>query len=119
MELLRRLAFFGSPDFALPTLEALASWVYRPLVVVSQPARPAGRGRRQEDTAVASRARALGLEVWQPPKVRDPEFLASFGALAVDVAVVVAFGQIFPKALLAMPRLGCINLHASLLPRHR
>jgi methionyl-tRNA formyltransferase len=119
MEPLRRVAFFGSPDFALPTLDALVASVYRPLVVVSQPARPAGRGRREEETAVAARARVLGLEVWLPQKVRDPAFLASFEALAVDVAVVVAFGQIFPKALLAMPRVGCINLHASLLPRHR
>jgi methionyl-tRNA formyltransferase len=114
-----RVAFFGSPDFALPTLDALASSVYRPVVVVSQPARPAGRGRREEETAVAARARALGIELWLPQKVRETAFLEAFGALALDLAVVVAFGQIFPKALLALPRLGCINLHASLLPRHR
>jgi methionyl-tRNA formyltransferase len=119
MEPIRRLAFFGSPDFAVPTLDALAASRFRPLLVVSQPARPAGRGRREEDTAVAQRAREHGLEVWQPQKVKDPSFLAAFGALALDLAVVVAFGQIFPRALLALPRLGCVNLHASLLPRHR
>jgi methionyl-tRNA formyltransferase len=119
MALLRRIVFFGSPDFALPTLDALASSRFRPILVVSQPPRPAGRGRRTEDTAVASRARALGLEVWQPEKVKDPSFLESFRSLDVDVAVVVAFGQIFPRALLALPRFGCINLHGSLLPRHR
>ncbi len=116
---LRRVVFFGSPDFALPTLDALASSRFRPILVVSQPPRPAGRGRRTEDTAVAVRARAIGLEVWQPEKVKDASFLESFGALDVDVAVVVAFGQIFPRALLALPRFGCINLHGSLLPRHR
>jgi methionyl-tRNA formyltransferase len=119
MEPIRRVAFFGSPEFATPTLDALATSRFRPVVVVTQPPRPAGRGRRTEDTAVALRARSLGLEVVQPQKVRDPAFLESFRALATDVAVVVAFGQIFPKALLALPRLGCINLHASLLPRHR
>jgi methionyl-tRNA formyltransferase len=119
MDLVRRVAFFGSPGFALPTLDALVSSSYRPLLVVSQPARPAGRGRLEEDTAVATRARSVGIEVWQPEQVRAPDFLAAFAAFAADVAVVVAFGQIFPKALLALPRLGCINLHASLLPRHR
>jgi methionyl-tRNA formyltransferase len=119
MEPIRRVAFFGSPDFALPTLDALARSRFRPILVVSQPPRPAGRGRRTEDTAVAVRARALGIEVRQPAKVRDSAFLDFFGALATDVAVVVAFGQIFPKALLALPRLGCVNLHGSLLPRHR
>src|SRR6188768_3578482 len=98
MDPIRRVAFFGSPDFALPTLDALASSRFRPILVVSQPPRPAGRGRRTEDTAVAARAHALGIEVWQPEKVKDPAFLDSFRALDVDVAVVVAFGQIFPRA---------------------
>jgi methionyl-tRNA formyltransferase len=116
---LSKVAFFGSPDFALPTLDALAASRFRPRLVVSQPPRPAGRGRRTGDTPVAVRARELGVEVWQPQKVKDPAFLESFGALEMDVAVVVAFGQIFPRALLALPRCGCINLHGSLLPRHR
>jgi methionyl-tRNA formyltransferase len=119
MALLRRVVFFGSPDFALPTLDALASSRFRPILVVSQPPRPSGRGRRTEDTAVALRARALGLDVQQPAKVKDPAFLELLRALEVDLAVVVAFGQIFPKSLLALPRHGCINLHGSLLPRHR
>jgi methionyl-tRNA formyltransferase len=116
---LARVVFFGSPEFALPTLDALASSRFRPILVVSQPPRPAGRGRRTEDTAVAHRARALGLEVRQPQKVKDTGFLESLRVLDVDLAVVVAFGQIFPKSLLALPRHGCINLHGSLLPRHR
>jgi len=119
MQAVRRVAFFGSPDFAVPTLDALAASPYRPALVVSQPARPAGRGRRREEPAVALRAREHGIEVWQPQKVRDPAFLSPFAERAFDLAVVVAFGQIFPPALLALPRLGCMNLHASLLPRHR
>ena len=119
MKAIRRVAFFGSPDFAVPTLDALCSSTYRPALVVSQPPRPAGRGRREEPTAVALCASEHGIEVWQPLKVRDSSFLAAFEALSFDLAVVVAFGQIFPKALLGMPRRGCVNLHASLLPRHR
>ncbi|HVR30332.1 MAG TPA: methionyl-tRNA formyltransferase [Thermoanaerobaculia bacterium] len=119
MPAIRRLAFFGSPEFAVPSLDALAASRYRPALVVTQPPRPAGRGRREEETAVAARAREHGIEVWQSHKVRDPAFLAAFAALDFDIAVVVAFGQIFPAALLALPRLGCVNLHASLLPRHR
>ena len=119
MAAIRKLAFFGSPEFAVPTLDALAASRYRPVLVVTQPARPAGRGRQPEEPAIATRAREHGIEVWQPQKVRDPAFLSAFAARDFDVAVVVAFGQIFPATLLALPRLGGINLHASLLPRHR
>jgi methionyl-tRNA formyltransferase len=114
-----RILFFGTPDFAVPTLAALVAAGRAPVRVVAQPARPAGRGHRQMDPPVAAWAREHGLEVAQPERVRHPAFLEEAGALAPDLAVVVAFGQIFPRALLGLPRLGCVNLHASLLPRWR
>ncbi|HEX6903610.1 MAG TPA: methionyl-tRNA formyltransferase [Thermoanaerobaculia bacterium] len=114
-----RILFFGTPDFAVPTLAALVAAGRVPLRVVTQPSRPVGRGHKLQDPPVAAWARERGLEVVQPERVKAPEFLASVKALAPDVAVVVAFGQIFPKALLDIPRLGCVNLHASLLPRWR
>ena len=119
MPALERLVFFGTPEFALPALEALVAAGRRPALVVTQPARPAGRGRRLVEPPVALRALALGLAVAQPERVRDPGFLADLGKLAPDLGIVVAFGQIFPRALLDLPRLGCINVHASLLPRWR
>jgi methionyl-tRNA formyltransferase len=114
-----RILFFGTPEFAVPTLAALVAAGRVPLRVVTQPSRPVGRGHKLQDPPVAAWAREHGLEVVQPERVKAPDFLASVQALAPDVAVVVAFGQIFPKALLDIPRLGCVNLHASLLPRWR
>ncbi|HEX9668713.1 MAG TPA: methionyl-tRNA formyltransferase, partial [Thermoanaerobaculia bacterium] len=102
-----------------PTLEALVASGRAPAAVVSQPARPAGRGRRLEEPPVARRARALGLPLLQPERVCAEPFLAELAAFQPQVAVVVAFGQIFPRALLELPAHGCINLHASLLPRWR
>jgi len=87
--------------------------------VVTQPAKPVGRGRKEQDPPVARWAREQGLQVMQPERVRDPTFLAEMREVAPAVAVVVAFGQIFPRDLLSLPRHGCINLHASLLPRWR
>src|SRR5262245_55623274 len=116
---LDRILFFGTPELAVPTLTALAAAGRAPVRVVTQPARPVGRGQRLQDPPVASWARAHGVEVRQPERVRSPDFLAQAAALAPDVAVVVAFGQIFPRPLLALPAHGCINLHASLLPRWR
>jgi methionyl-tRNA formyltransferase len=116
---IRRIVFFGTPAFAVPALEALVAAGRRPVLVVTQPARPAGRGRKLVEPPVAVRARELGLEVEAVAKVRAPEFLERLEALAPDLAVVVAFGQIFPRALLDLPRLGCLNVHASLLPRWR
>jgi methionyl-tRNA formyltransferase len=116
---IERLGFFGTPDFALPTLQALVSAGRAPAVVVTQPDRPAGRGQRVQAPPVAQWARDRGLEVWQPAKVRDAEVVERVRALALDLVVVAAFGQIFPRQLLQAPRLGCINVHASLLPRHR
>jgi len=114
-----RIIFFGTPEFAVPTLAALVDAGRAPVRVVAQPSRPAGRGRRPLDPPVAAWAREHGLEVTQPERVRDPAFLEEMAALAPDLAVVVAFGQIFPRALLDLPRHGCVNLHASLLPRWR
>lgn len=114
-----RTIFFGTPDFAVPTLNALAASAHEVALVVSQPARPVGRGRKLQDPPVARWARDHGLEVRQPEKVRQADFMAHLRALEPDVAVVVAFGQIFRRELLELPRLGCVNLHASLLPRYR
>src|SRR5262245_5179212 len=119
MPALSRLAFFGTPDFAVPTLDALIRADRAPRLVVAQPDRPAGRGRKLEKPPVARAAEAAGLPLAQPESVRVPAFLERIEALDLDAAVVVAFGQIFPALLLAAPRLGCVNLHASLLPAYR
>jgi len=110
--------FFGSPEFAVPCLEALHD-ISDIAVVISQPDRPAGRGLAMRPPAVKKRALELGLDVWQPTKVRTAEFAEKLRALDVDVAVVVAYGRILPRAVLDAPRTGCVNVHASLLPRWR
>jgi len=116
---MKPIIFFGTPDFAVPTLAALVTAGMSPDLVVSQPSRSARRGQKLADPPVVVAARELGIPCEQVEKVRDPEFLARLAELAPGVAVVVAFGQLFPRALLALPRHGCINLHASLLPRWR
>jgi methionyl-tRNA formyltransferase len=113
------LIFFGTPEFAVPTLARLVETGRRPALVVTQPPRAVGRGRKMSEPPVALWARRHGLAVDQPERVRRAEALARFAALAPELAVVVAFGQIFPPELLALPRLGCVNVHASLLPRWR
>ncbi|MFO0684640.1 MAG: methionyl-tRNA formyltransferase [Sandaracinus sp.] len=113
-----RALFFGTPDIAVPSLEALAS-IADVVRVISQPDRPAGRGNKVQPTPVHAAADRLGLPVMQPVKVRTPELAAELRALEADVAIVIAYGRILPKALLEAPRLGCLNLHASLLPRWR
>jgi methionyl-tRNA formyltransferase len=113
-----RTIFFGSPDFAVPCLEALHE-ISEIAVVISQPDRPAGRGLAVRPPAVKKRALELGLEVWQPKKVRTAEFAENLRSLDADVGVVVAYGRILPRAVLDAPRLGCVNVHASLLPRWR
>ena len=113
-----RTIFFGSPDFAVPCLEATHD-ISDIAVVISQPDRPAGRGLAMRPPAVKKRALELGLEVWQPKKVRTAEFAEKLRALEADVAVVVAYGRILPRGVLDAPRTGCVNVHASLLPRWR
>lgn len=114
-----RVALFGTPEFALPTLEALHAH-HDVRLVVAQPDRPVGRGLRLEAPPVARRARDLGLALAQPERVRrDAAFLEALAALDLDVAVTAAYGQILPKALLDVPREGFLNVHASLLPRWR
>ena len=113
-----RALFFGSPDFAVPCLHAMQA-VTDLRGVVSQPDRPAGRGRELHPPPVKVAAQALGVPVWQPEKIRTPDFEATLRALQADIFVVVAYGRILPPALLAIPPLGPWNVHASLLPRLR
>jgi len=113
-----RALFFGSPAFAVPSLDALAEMA-EVVGVVCQPDKPAGRGLELAPPAVKVRATALGLPIMQPTKLRTGEFGAWVRAQAADVALVVAYGRILPKDVLDGPRLGCVNVHASLLPKYR
>lgn len=113
-----RVVFMGSPAFAVPALEALVG-AYRVVGVVTQPDRPAGRGSRLRPPAVKVAAERLGLPVFQPEQVAAPDAMEHLRAWAPDVIVVAAFGQILLPDLLALPPYGCLNLHASLLPRWR
>ncbi len=115
-----RLAFMGSPDFSVPALHALRDAGHDIVAVYCQPPRPAGRGQSVRRCPVHVAADALGLEVRVPERLRGrDEVLAAFADLDLDAAVVVAYGLILPQAMLDAPRLGCINIHASLLPRWR
>lgn len=114
-----RLAFMGTPPFAVPTLEALIAAGHDIGAVYSQPPRPSGRGHKLQPSAVHTAAAAHGLTVRTPLSLKGAEDQAAFAALGLDAAVVVAYGLLLPKAVLAAPRLGCFNLHASLLPRWR
>jgi methionyl-tRNA formyltransferase len=114
-----RIVFMGSPDFAVPSLNALVEAGHEVVAVYAQPPRPAGRGKADRKTAVHERAEELGIEVRTPRTLRDPEEQGLFGALDADLGVVAAYGLILPKAILEAPKGGCINVHASLLPRWR
>jgi methionyl-tRNA formyltransferase len=115
-----KLVFCGTPLFAVPTLEALLAAGHEIALVVSQPDRPVGRSQQLTAAPVKQTALAAGLAVTQPEKIRgNPEFRAQLEAIAPDAIVVVAYGRIIPPWMLALPRLGCINLHASLLPKYR
>jgi len=115
-----RLAFMGSPDFAVPALQALHAAGHDIAAVYCQPPRPAGRGQAVRRCPVHVAADALGIAVHTPRRLRtDPAAQAEFGALGLDVAVVAAYGLILPPAMLAAPTRGCLNIHASLLPRWR
>jgi len=114
-----RILFMGTPEFACPTLRTLIERGEHLAAVVTQPDRPKGRGQRLMPPPVKKLALQHGIPVLQPAKVRDPAFIETVLAFKPDVIVVVAFGQILPKVLLEIPPRGCINVHASLLPRYR
>lgn len=114
-----RVVFMGTPEFSVPVLEALVAAGHEIAAVYSQPPRRAGRGKALRPSPVQARAEALGLECRHPVNFRDADDVAAFAALEADVAVVVAYGLLLPQALLDAPRFGCLNIHASLLPRWR
>ncbi|MCH8926446.1 MAG: methionyl-tRNA formyltransferase [Proteobacteria bacterium] len=114
-----RLAFMGSPEFALPSLRALEAAGHEIAAVYAQPPRPAGRGHRERPCPVQAYAERRGWALRTPKTLKDGSASQAFAALGLDAAVVVAYGLILPAAVLAAPRLGCVNLHASLLPRWR
>lgn len=114
-----RVVFFGSGEIAIPAFRRLIADGPRPLALVTQPDKPAGRHRDLTPPPIKRVALEAGIPVLQPESVRDETSLIELRALAPDVIVVMAYGQILPKALIAIPRIACINLHASLLPRHR
>lgn len=114
-----RLAFMGSPDFSVPVLAALLEAGHDVAAVYAQPARPKGRGKQEQPTPVAAFAAEKGLAVRTPKSLRGEAEQAEFAALNIDAAIVVAYGLLLPKAVLDAPRLGCFNLHGSLLPRWR
>lgn len=114
-----RVVFMGTPDFSVGTLEALYEAGHEIVGVVSQPDKPKGRGKNLQPTPVKEAALKLGLPVYQPKRVREPEFVQVLKDLNPEVIVVVAFGQLIPKEILELTPYGCINVHASLLPKYR
>ncbi|HYI42557.1 MAG TPA: methionyl-tRNA formyltransferase, partial [Sphingomicrobium sp.] len=114
-----RITFMGSPDFAVPSLDALVEAGHDVVCAYTQPPRPAGRGKAEQPTAVHKRAKDLGIEVRCPKSLKGAEEQSAFAYLDADLAVVAAYGLILPKPVLDAPSGGCINVHASLLPRWR
>ena len=114
-----RIVFMGTPDFAVPTLTALIEGGHEVVAVVTQPDKPKGRGKAVLMTPVKEKAIEYEIPVYQPVKVRDPEFVELLKTMAPDAIVVVAFGQILPKSSRDLPKYGCVNVHASLLPKYR
>lgn len=114
-----RVIFMGSPEFSLPALEAILAAEHEVVAVYCQPQRASGRGKKERPTPVQARAEELGLTVRHPKSLRTAQAQAEFATFGADVAVVVAYGLILPKEILDTPRYGCINIHASLLPRWR
>jgi methionyl-tRNA formyltransferase len=117
--ILMKIVYFGTPEFAVPTLRALIHSSHRVVAVVSQPDRPRGRGQHLAPTATKVLAEAHGVRVFQPERIKDEGFLPAISALEPDLGVVAAYGKLLPDALLQIPKLGMINVHASLLPRWR
>ncbi len=114
-----RLLYAGTPQFAVPALQALSRSDHHVVGVLTRPDKPAGRGRQVSESAVKAAARRLGIPVAQPATLRDPDTVAALAAHAADALVVAAYGLLLPAPVLALPRHGCINIHASLLPRWR
>ena len=114
-----RVAFFGTPQFAVPSLEQLIASRHRLVGVVTQPDRPRGRGQKVTDAPVKMTAVQHGIPVYQPARLRDPEVVETLRGWAPDLGVVAAYGKIIPEDVLNLPRLGMINVHASLLPKYR
>jgi methionyl-tRNA formyltransferase len=114
-----RIIFMGTPEFSVPVLDALVAAGHEIAAVYCQPPRPAGRGKKERLTPVHARALELGLDVRHPKSLRSPEAQAEFAGFAPEVAVVVAYGLILPQPILDAPARGCLNIHASLLPRWR
>ena len=113
------IAFFGTPQFAVPTLEALVASRHQVALVVTQPDRRRGRGQKVTDAPVKAAARRHGIPVYQPDRLRDPDVTDTLRAKAPDAGVVAAYGKLIPAGLLSLPRLGMVNVHASLLPKYR
>ena len=113
-----RIVFMGTPEFAVPSLQALVDGGYQVVAVVTTPDKPAGRGQQLRKSDVKVAAEALGLPILQPEKLRDPQFVEAMEALKPDLGIVIAF-RMLPEMIWAMPRLGTFNLHASLLPQYR
>lgn len=114
-----RIVFMGTPDFSVPTLEALVAAGHDVVGVVTQPDKPKGRGKAVLMTPVKEKALELSIPVYQPVRAREEGFIDILREIKPDVCVVIAFGQILPKAILDIPRYGCVNIHASLLPKYR
>ena len=114
-----RIVFMGTPDFSVPALKALVEVGHQVIAVVTQPDKPKGRGKEVQMTPVKIQAMEYGIPVYQPAKVREASFVEVLKGMEADVYVVIAFGQILPKAVLELPKYGCINIHASLLPKYR
>lgn len=114
-----RVIFMGTPEFAVPCLDMLVANQYNVIAVVTQPDRPKGRGQKLAQSPVKQAAIAYGLPVLQPNKVKEADFQAALSLLKPDIIVVVAFGQLLPESILELPPMGCINVHASLLPYYR
>ena len=113
-----KIVFMGTPEFAVPTLDAIVK-KHEVLAVFTQPDKPKGRGKKMLFSAVKEKALEYGLEVYQPIKVKEPEFVEILKNFAPDVIVVVAFGQILSEEILNIPKYGCINVHGSILPEYR
>jgi methionyl-tRNA formyltransferase len=114
-----KVLFFGTPHFAVPTLEAILASPHTVVGVVTQPDKPRGRGQKTSDAPVKARATEAGLAVFQPPTLKDPAVLDQLRRVHADIGVVAAYGKILSEAVLAIPAMGMINVHASLLPKYR